>query len=106
MAGEIHPRQQGRTVALGVLALGTGARVARVVIGDALSMAGGGVAGGLVLAFAVAPFVQSLLFPTSARELAVMVFARAVLFGAAVVAAMLPARRAARVSPLVALRAD
>jgi ABC-type antimicrobial peptide transport system permease subunit len=80
--------------------------VGRLVIGDAVRMAGAGVAGGLLLALAVAPFVQSLLFQTSARELSVLAAAGAVLIGVTVLAAVLPAWRAARVSPLVALRAD
>ena len=97
-----------RTKEIGVrLALGgTGARVGRLVIGDAVKMAGIGVGTGLVLALAVAPFAQAMLFQTSAREVAVLLAAGSVLLAVTVVAAVVPAWRAARVSPLVALRSD
>jgi ABC-type antimicrobial peptide transport system permease subunit len=95
-------REIGVRLALG----GTGARVARAVIGDAVRMVSGGVAAGLALALGLAPFVQSLLFQTSAREAAILGAAGLLLLGIAVCAAVVPAWRAARVSPLVALRAD
>jgi hypothetical protein len=97
-----------RTKEIGVrLALGgTGARVGGLVIGDAVKMVSGGVVAGLLLALGLAPFVQSLLFQTSARETAVLAGAGAALLGVTLVAALVPALRAARVSPLVALRAD
>lgn len=97
-----------RTKEIGVrLALGgTGARVARLVIGDAVRLVSGGVAAGLALTLGIAPLVQSLLFQTSAREAGVLGAAAALLLGVTVSAAVVPAWRASRVNPLVALRAE
>ena len=95
-------REIGVRLALG----GTRALIGRLVIGDALRMVSWGVGAGLVVTVALAPLVQSMLFATSAREAAVLAAAGAALLGVAVVAAAVPAWRAARVSPLIALRAD
>jgi len=95
-------REIGIRLALG----GTGVRVAQLVIGDALRMVSGGVAAGLALTLGFAPLVQSLLFQTSAREAVVLGAAGSLLLGVTACAAVVPAWRAARVSPLVALRAD
>ena len=97
-----------RTREIGVrLALGGSAtRIARLVIGDALRMVTWGVGAGLALAIVLAPLVQSMLFATSAREATVLGAAGAMLLGVTIAAAAVPAWRAARVSPLVALRSD
>jgi putative ABC transport system permease protein len=95
-------REIGVRLALG----GTGLRIGRLVIRDAVRMVGGGVLVGALIALAGAPFVQSLLFRTSAREPAVLILAAVVLLAVTVAAAALPAWRAGRVSPLTALRSD
>jgi ABC-type antimicrobial peptide transport system permease subunit len=97
-----------RTREIGVrLALGaTRADTGRLVIADAVRMVGGGVVVGIIIAVLGAPAVESLLFQTSSRELGVVAGAAGVLLAVSVVAAMLPAWRASRVSPMVALRSD
>jgi putative ABC transport system permease protein len=65
-----------------------------------------GAAAGVVAAVAAGPAAQELLFETSARDLSVMAVAMVTLLVVAFAAAMVPAWRAARVSPMVALRVE
>jgi predicted permease len=97
-----------RTQEIGVrLALGgTGARVARLVVADAVRMAALGTAGGLVVALAAAPAVASMLFQVSARDPASQIAAAMILLAVTVAAAAVPAWRASRVSAMEALRTD
>jgi ABC-type antimicrobial peptide transport system permease subunit len=85
-----------RTQEIGVrLALGgTGARVARLVVADAVRMAALGTAGGLVVALAAAPAVASMLFQVSARDPASQIAAAMILLAVTVAAAAVPAWRA------------
>jgi ABC-type antimicrobial peptide transport system permease subunit len=95
-------REIGVRLALG----GTSARVARLIVGDALRRVGIGIAIGIVGALAAGPVVASMLFQTSPREPVSIGVAALVLIAATVGAAACPAWRAGRVSPIVALRAD
>ena len=97
-----------RTQEIGVrLALGgTSQRVARLIVGDALRMVSVGIAVGVLGALAAGPIVASMLFQTSPREPASIVVAGLVLIAATIAAAALPAWRAGRVNPVVALRAE
>lgn len=85
---------------------GTRVMVGRLVVFDALRMAGIGAALGVLIALAGSPLLQSLLFQTSARDPAVMMGAVALQLVVAVAAAAWPAWRASRVSPMAALRTD
>ncbi|AHG88198.1 permease [Gemmatirosa kalamazoonensis] len=95
-------REMGVRLALG----GSRTRVGGAVVVDAARMTAAGVAGGIVAALALAPLVQPMLFRTSARDALVLAASGAVLVLVTVVAAAVPAWRAGRVSPLVALRAE
>ena len=97
-----------RTQEIGVrLALGgSGARVAKLVVRDAVRMAAVGGAVGLMIALAGGSIVQSMLFATSPREPVVMLAAALVLLAVTVGAAAVPAWRAGRVSPMTVLRGD
>jgi putative ABC transport system permease protein len=95
-----------RTREIGVrVALGADAGdVVRLIVRGALGMTSIGVALGLVGAFAASRLLGSLLFGVTARDLPTFVAASAVILGVAALASWLPARRAARVDPSVALR--
>ncbi len=97
-----------RTRELGVRrALGADtATVARMVLRRAVVLAGTGIAVGLAIAAALARFVASLLYHTSPTDTLTYVAVPALLLLVAAIAAWLPARRATRVSPLIALRSD
>ena len=61
---------------------------------------------GFSITIAAGPVVGPLLFQTSAHEPAAFVVAAAILFTVALLAAVVPTRRAARVDPIIALRSD
>ena len=82
------------------------AQVQRMVLAQAARMTSLGLALGLVAAAAMSRLMQSLLYGVSPVDARTYV-AVAVLLGAiSVMASWLPARRAARVHPMAALRAD
>jgi predicted permease len=89
------------------IALGAGAgEVHRLVLWDGLRTVMVGAAVGLVLALALGRLVASLLYGVSARDPITMAVSVLVLLGAGAVAGLLPAWRASRVDPVVALRAE
>jgi predicted permease len=97
-----------RTRELGIrTALGAAkGRLLGAILGEGFALAGFGVALGLVIAIAVAPYVRDLLFEVSPRDPVVLTSVAAVLVVTALLASSLPALRATRVDPVVALRAD
>ncbi|HSQ31383.1 MAG TPA: ABC transporter permease [Gemmatimonadaceae bacterium] len=80
--------------------------VVRAVLLRALGPVVAGVAVGLGIAFATSKLVASLLYQVSPSDAFVMVSVPLILVATAVAAATIPARRAARVDPVEALRAD
>jgi ABC-type antimicrobial peptide transport system permease subunit len=81
-------------------------QVAGAVVGDAAWPVGIGVVAGLAGALAVTRVIRSLLFETEPTDPLALAAAAVVLAAAALLAAWIPARRAARVDPCTALRAD
>jgi ABC-type antimicrobial peptide transport system permease subunit len=65
-----------------------------------------GAAIGVPAAFAAGRLGKALLFGLRPRDPSTMALAAAILLGVALVAGLLPARRATRVDPLTALRAE
>ncbi|MGE4082308.1 MAG: ABC transporter permease [Vicinamibacterales bacterium] len=97
-----------RTQEIGVrLAMGaTPAVVLRGVLRDALQVSTTGVVCGLALAAVLTRFMTAMLFGVSAADPRVFAVAAAVLTATAIAASYLPARRAARVDPMVSLRTN
>jgi predicted permease len=97
-----------RTHELGIrVALGAArSDVVRLVMTETLSMAAVGVALGLAGALAVTRLAQSMLYQVRADDPLTFATVGVVLGSVAVVAAIVPARRAARVDPAIALRAE
>jgi ABC-type antimicrobial peptide transport system permease subunit len=80
--------------------------VLRLVVGQAARMAAIGLGLGLLAAFGVSRAMASMLYGVSASDPMTYAGVAAVLGAIAVVASWLPARRATRVDPIVALRAE
>jgi putative ABC transport system permease protein len=78
----------------------------RMVLAEALATVGAGVVVGAMLAFASARFVGSLLYEVSAHDPISLGVGGVVLLLVGVMASVLPAMRASRVDPIVALRVD
>jgi putative ABC transport system permease protein len=97
-----------RTHEMGVrIALGARASdVARLVVGDAVRVGAIGIALGVALALWATKWVKPLLYDVSPTEPGIYVTVALVLLAVAVLASWVPARRATRVDPNVALRAD
>ena len=95
-----------RTREIGIrMALGAGRRAVLVlVLGQGLRLAGTGVALGLAAALAGGRALRSQLFAIEPWDPATMAGTAAVLIAASLAAAYIPARRAAKVDPLEALR--
>ncbi len=95
-----------RTREIGIrMALGAAqARVLGAAVAEALVIAAAGVAVGGLLTWAGARFVQSLLFEVTPLDVPTIAVAVVIMFTVALGAGYLPARRAARVEPLRALR--
>jgi ABC-type antimicrobial peptide transport system permease subunit len=89
------------------LALGAGrGEILRLVLGDAGRLVLAGVILGVAGALWLSRYAESLLFGIAARDTASLGLAAGVLAGVALVAAFLPARRAARVDAAIVLRGD
>jgi putative ABC transport system permease protein len=92
----------GIRIALGARA----AQVRGIVVGQAALVAGFGMAAGLAGAFGLSRFMQSLLFEVTVTDPVVFGGVAVVLSAVAVVAGYIPARRATKIDPMVALRRE
>jgi predicted permease len=97
-----------RTHEIGVrLALGaTPRQLIRLIAEDALQLTLMGIGVGTVLAYPLARTLGALIFGVQVADLATFLSTCAVLIAVAMAAALLPARRAARLDPLAALRTE
>ena len=97
-----------RTRDIGVrMALGAEpADIFRMVVGEGLALAVAGVAVGLGLAFFATRILASLLFGVTATDPLTYAAVACLLVGIAALASYIPARRATRIDPIEALRAE
>jgi putative ABC transport system permease protein len=97
-----------RTREIGVrIALGASSpQIMRLVFGGAAQMLSGGIVLGLVLTFAAERVIKTVLFGVSPLDFLTLAITVAVLGIVSAIAAFLPARRAAAIDPLEAMRSE
>jgi len=80
--------------------------VLRSIIRQAVFVAGVGACAGMIVALAVTRLMRGLLFGVSPTDGYTLASVTALLFGVAVLASLVPAIRAVRIDPLIALRSE
>ncbi|MEO8029186.1 MAG: FtsX-like permease family protein, partial [Bryobacteraceae bacterium] len=80
--------------------------VIRLIVGQSMRLVGAGLAVGVFGALALTRYAKSLLFNLSPNDPLTFTAVAVIITAAALFAAWLPARRAARIDPLIALRQD
>ena len=80
--------------------------VLRLVMGKGLRLVGIGTLFGLALGFAVERFMNSMLFSTVGTDVTVYIVGVPAMLLVTMLAAWIPARRAARIPPTLALRCE
>ena len=89
------------------IALGAArSRVVRMVLADVGRLVAAGVTLGVLMSLAVTRLVSTFLYGVTPHDPATLAFSALALVGVAILAALLPARRAARLDPAAALRED
>ncbi|HEU0254090.1 MAG TPA: ABC transporter permease [Pyrinomonadaceae bacterium] len=106
--GSISYSTRQRTNEIGVrIALGAQSRdVLRLIVGQGLGLGLVGVVIGLGAAFLLTRVIKSLLFGVSPTDPLTFIAISVLLLFTALVASLIPARRATKVDPLVALRSE
>ncbi|MGH9944448.1 MAG: FtsX-like permease family protein, partial [Pyrinomonadaceae bacterium] len=96
----------GRTREFGIrVALGAqGQDLLRLVIAEGLTLVGVGILFGLLASFALTRVLQSVLYGVSANDPVTFTGVALLLAAVAFVAILIPARRATKVDPMIALR--
>jgi putative ABC transport system permease protein len=82
------------------------AALVRMILGEGVLLIGCGVVFGYVLAAALGRYFSALLYNFSAADPLIDLAVTAVLIPSALIAMYLPARRASKVDPMIALRYD
>ena len=100
VAQRVH--EFGVRVALGA----TGANLVRLTVVRGVMPVAMGIGAGLVIALLLSRLMNGLLYELSPRDPGVFVGVSVVLFVVAVAASLIPASRATRVDPMLALRSD
>jgi predicted permease len=97
-----------RTHEIGIrIALGADrTRIAGMILGEAVRLLGGGLVVGVGLALAVTRTARALLYGLAPEDPVTLALAVAVMAALTCVASWVPARRAARVDPMMALREE
>jgi putative ABC transport system permease protein len=95
-----------RTQEVGIrMALGAGRnQIVSLILTQGMQVAALGIALGLVVSFGTARLMSSLLYRVSSHDFVILISVSALIASVASLASYVPARRAAQVDPMVALR--
>ncbi len=99
-------QQQSREIGIRIALGGRPASVRRRVVGQGMGMAAAGLAVGIAAALALTRYLSSLLFEIRATDPPTFAAVAAAMLAVAFVACLAPARQAAAVDPVTALRAE
>ncbi|HEX5046770.1 MAG TPA: ABC transporter permease, partial [Gammaproteobacteria bacterium] len=98
--------QQTREIGVRVALGAEPGRVIRLVLRQGLKFAGAGIVAGIAASLALVRLLGSLLYGVQPTDAATFAFAAALLAAVALLACWLPARRAAKLDPMAALREE
>jgi putative ABC transport system permease protein len=98
--------QRTREIGIRIAVGAATSNIIRLIVGHAVGLALVGIALGLAGAFALTRVIRALLFNTSPFDLATFAGSAAVLLVIVALASYLPARRALRIDPSLAMRND
>jgi putative ABC transport system permease protein len=98
--------QQTREIGVRVAIGASAGEIIRMVLARGMKLAAAGVAVGVVFGFGFARLARAILYEVSPADPLTFIVMPAALLGIAALACYVPARRATRVDPLVALRAE
>jgi putative ABC transport system permease protein len=96
--------ERRREIAIRSALGGTRTAIVRLILGNAMRVVSAGIGAGFVVAFAVTSFLASIFFGLRAFDPRVFVAAAGLLAGVALLSSWWPAREAARVDPIAALK--
>jgi predicted permease len=96
--------QQTREIGIRMAMGAQTGRVLKLVVGQGMRLALAGLILGLVIALAATRVLSTLLFGVSAHDPLIFIGVSLILMAAAILACYIPARRAMKVDPMVALR--
>lgn len=96
--------QQTREIGIRMAMGAQPGRVLKLIVGQGMSLAGAGLLLGLIVAFAAMRLLSTLLYGVSAHDPLTFISVSLILALAAATACFIPARRATRVDPIIALR--
>jgi putative ABC transport system permease protein len=80
--------------------------ILQLIINQGMLLVGGGVAVGIIAAFALTRSLRSLLYGIGPQDPITFLIAPLVLLGIALLACWFPARRATKADPMLALRCE
>lgn len=80
--------------------------ILKLILGQGGLLAGAGICIGLIMAAVLAPMIASLLYGIHALDVNVFLAVPLILFAVSLAASYIPARRATKISPIVALRGE
>jgi putative ABC transport system permease protein len=97
-------QQRTREIGIRITLVAQRSDVMKLMLGQAARMTSIGVAIGLGLAFGLTRLVKSILFGVGVTDAVTFIGAAILLIAVALLACYIPARRAMRVDPMIALR--